>query len=121
MTKAQTAMEKKEPTAVQGDAQRMERRPVFVPATDVYERDDALVIVTDMPGVGEKEQERDEKKRNYHLVERTYGSFQRSIPLPGGLLEDKAKARFKNGVLTITIPKSAEAKSQRKQIPVATE
>lgn len=107
-------------------------------SVDVVEDEQEVRVTADVPGMdekdidvelsdnlltikGEKQQERDEKKRNYHLVERTYGAFQRSIPLPGGLLEDKAKARFKNGVLTVTIPKSAESKSQRKQIPIASE
>lgn len=107
-------------------------------SVDVAEDENEVRVVADVPGMeekdievelndnlltihGEKHHERDEKKRNYHLVERTYGAFHRSIPLPGGLEEEQAKARFKNGVLTVTIPKSAEARTQRKQIPVASD
>ena len=103
---------------------------------DVSENDKEIRVTADVPGMeekdidvelsdnlltirGEKVQERDEKKDDYHLVERSYGSFERSIPLPGGLEEEKAKANFKNGVLSITVPKSAEAKANRKQIPIS--
>ncbi len=104
---------------------------------DVAENDKEVRVVADVPGMeekdievdlsdnlltikGEKQQERDEKKADYHVVERSYGSFHRSIPLPGGLEQDKAKAKFKNGVLTVTVPKSPEARESRKQIPVTT-
>ncbi len=105
---------------------------------DVSEDDNEVRVVADVPGMdekdidvelsenlltikGEKRQERDEKKADYHIVERSYGSFQRSIPLPGGMEQDKAKARFKNGVLTVTVPRSPNAKASRKQIPIARE
>ena len=105
---------------------------------DVSETEDEVRVVADVPGMeekdievelsdnlltikGEKQEERDEKKADYHLVERSYGSFQRSIPLPGGMEQDNAKARFKNGVLTISIPKSSEAKQSRKQIAITAE
>lgn len=103
---------------------------------DVAEDDNEIRVSADVPGMeekdidvelsdnlltikGEKNQERDEKKPDYHVVERSYGSFHRSIPLPGGLEQDKAKARFKKGVLTITVPKSAQTKTSRKQIPIS--
>lgn len=105
---------------------------------DVSENEHEVRIVADVPGMeekdidvelsdnlltikGEKREERDEKEADYHVVERSYGSFQRSIPLPSGMEPDKAKAKFKNGVLTITVPKSPEAKVSRKQIPITTE
>ncbi len=105
---------------------------------DVFETDDEVRITADVPGMeekdldvqlsdnlltikGERQSEREDKKRDYHLTERSYGMFQRSITLPGGIDESKAKARFKNGELTIRIPKTPEAKSRRKQIPISTE
>lgn len=105
---------------------------------DVAEDENEVRITADVPGMeekdievefsnnfltirGEKRDERKEKKADYHLVERSYGSFQRTLALPDGLEEDKAKARFKNGVLTITLPKSAEYRAERKQIPISGE
>jgi len=106
---------------------------------DVSENDKELVVTADVPGMdekdievelsdgllsikGERKEERDEKKDAYHLTERSYGVFQRTIPLPGELLEDQAKAKFKKGVLTVSIPKSPDAKrNTRRQIAVTTE
>jgi HSP20 family protein len=53
-------------------------------------------------------------------MERSYGSFQRSIALPPGVETDKVEAKFKKGVLTITLPKTAEAQKQVKRIPIKT-
>lgn len=103
---------------------------------DVSEDENEVRVTADVPGMeekdidvelshnlltirGERHDERDEKKADYHLIERTYGSFQRVIPLPDGLEEDQAKARFKNGVLTIVLPKSSDHRAQRKQIPIS--
>lgn len=114
------------------------RQDAWALNVDVAEDDNEVRVTADVPGMeekdievelsdnlltihGEKKQERDEKKSNYHVVERSYGAFHRSIPLPGGLLEDKAKAKFKNGVLTITVPKSEEAKASKRTIPITAE
>ncbi len=59
---------------------------------------------------GTKEQEKEEKEENYHRIERSYGSFSRSIRLPREVQGDKIKANYKNGVLKITLPKSGEAR-----------
>lgn len=59
---------------------------------------------------GEKKSEREEKKENYHLVERSYGSFSRSLRLPAAVDADKIEATYKKGVLTIACPKKEEAK-----------
>ena len=67
---------------------------------------------------GEKKQEKEEKKKDYHLVERSYGSFARSIALPFEANPDQVKAKFANGVLTVTVPKPPEAKAKQKKIPV---
>ena len=65
---------------------------------------------------GEKKQEREEKEENYHLVERSYGSFARSVRLPGETQSDKISASYKNGVLKVTLPKSEEAKKKEIKI-----
>ena len=77
---------------------------------DVSLDDDTLTIR------GEKkfEQERGGEKENYHFVERSYGTFQRSLRLPYAVNPDEVKADFTNGVLTITVPKSAQQQRSRK-------
>ena len=108
------------------------------PRFDVSETDEAVSVSAELPGMeekdvevtlddraltvkGEKKQEREENKRNYYLSERSYGQFQRTIPLPEGIDKDKAKAQFKKGVLTVTLPKTAMAKKDRKRIAVSSE
>jgi HSP20 family protein len=59
---------------------------------------------------GEKKSEREEKKENYHLVERSYGSFSRSLKLPASVDADKIEATYKQGVLTVECPKKEEVK-----------
>jgi HSP20 family protein len=68
---------------------------------------------------GEKKTEKDEKKKDFHRVERFYGQFYRAIPLPAGADESKVSATSAKGVITITIPKKAEA--QPKKIVVKTQ
>ncbi len=124
-----------------------ERRPMkslfggsegaFVPTADVTENSKEVTVSMEVPGVDEKDVEvtldgnalivRGEKKReeksekgDYYHYERSYGSFQRVVPLPEGIVEEQAKACFKKGVLTVTIPKSEEARSRRKKIEVET-
>jgi HSP20 family protein len=94
---------------------------------DVYESDDEVTVRTSIPGVnpddidisvlgatltikGEKSEDREKKKGNYHLRERHYGAFQRSVNLPSQVNVDKAKAEFKDGVLILTLPKIEAAK-----------
>jgi HSP20 family protein len=67
---------------------------------------------------GEKKTERENKNKDYHLTERSYGSFYRSIPLPPGTEAEKATASYKHGVLSVTLPKTAEAKARVKKIAV---
>lgn len=105
------------------------------PAIDVTETDDELQVTADLPGMnekdveveldeqalvlrGEKRMDREEKKRNWHISERSYGSFQRTIPLPSGLDPARIRASFKNGVLTVRLPKTLEAKSRRRTIDI---
>jgi HSP20 family protein len=105
------------------------------PAVDVTEDDKAYKITAELPGLsekdidvsvsgdiltlkGEKRQEREEKDKNWHVSERAYGSFQRSFSLPAGIDRDKIACEFAKGVLTVTLPKSAEAQKQQKKIEV---
>jgi HSP20 family protein len=67
---------------------------------------------------GEKKSERDEKKDTYHLVERSYGRFERSFQLPDSADEGQIKAEFNRGVLRIVVPKRAEAVKAEKKIPI---
>lgn len=105
------------------------------PRTDVAETDKEIEVTMELPGLdekdieltvtgdmltvkGEKKQERKEEQKGWHLSERAYGSFYRSIPLPPGIETDKATAEFKKGVLTVRLPKSEQAQRQRKRIEV---
>jgi HSP20 family protein len=67
---------------------------------------------------GEKKQEKEEKKKDYHMVERSYGSFARSISLPFAADPEKVKATFVKGVLKVTVPKPAEVTAKQKKIPI---
>lgn len=100
---------------------------------DMYETDDALVIKASVPGVdpkdveitvtgntltvkGEFREEEEGKRGSVHFQERRYGKFQRSVSLPSTVNADKAEAEFRNGILTLTLPKIEEAKPKR--IPI---
>jgi HSP20 family protein len=69
---------------------------------------------------GEKKEEKEEKEKDYYLSERRFGSFQRSFELPEGIDEDKIQASFEKGVLTIKLPKGAEAQKPEKKISIGT-
>jgi len=107
-----------------------------IPAVDIAEKDNAYEITAELPGMdekdievkyaggmltikGEKEEAKEEKQKDYHLTERRYGSFQRSFSVPDGVDADKLEADFSKGVLTVTLPKSPEAKKQEKKIPIS--
>jgi HSP20 family protein len=107
----------------------------MVPAMDLVEKDDIYEITAELPGLdeknveiklsnhtltikGEKSEEKEDKQKDYHLSERRYGSFQRSFQLPEGVDTDKIDASFAKGVLTVKLPKSAEAKKAEKKIAV---
>lgn len=98
----------------------------FTPRVDVSETDDAVKVSAEMPGMdekdiqvtleqdalilsGEKKTETEDKGHNFHRVERSCGSFKRVIPLPVEVLPEKAEAAFKNGLLTVTLPKAPSA------------
>ena len=67
---------------------------------------------------GEKEETKEEKEKDYHLSERRYGSFQRTFGVPDGVDANKIEATFTKGVLTVVLPKSAEAQKAEKKIAV---
>lgn len=106
-----------------------------MPTVDVSEDDKAFHITADLPGMsekdidvtlsrdtlmiaGERREETEDKDRNYHFSERRFGSFRRAFSLPDGVDRDKIDASFKNGVLSLTLPKSAEAQKRQKKIEV---
>jgi HSP20 family protein len=101
----------------------------------VSETDNNLEIVADLPGMdkkdinvsleenlltikGEKKEERERKDKHYHTIERRSGSFYRAIRLPIEVEKDKVEAAFKDGVLTLRLPKSKEAKKKVAQIEI---
>lgn len=109
----------------------------LAPSVDITEDDNAYEITAEMPGVeekdvditvkddrltlrGEKKSEKEEKKKDYHMTERSYGSFERSFTLPANVDPDKIKADFAKGVLTLTLPKTAEAKAKERKIAIKT-
>ena len=67
---------------------------------------------------GEKREEKQEKTKDRYVSERRYGSFRRSLQVPGSVDSEKIESSFKNGVLTVTLPKSPEAQKKQKTIPV---
>jgi len=112
-----------------GNASRLQ------PTTDIAETDKEYEVTVELPGIdekdvevtlangvlsikGEKKFEREEKKKDYYLSERSYGSFQRSIRVPDGVDAEKVSAAFNKGVLTLKLPKLPEAQSTTKKIVV---
>jgi len=108
-------------------------RGTWAPVVDISETPDDFVITAELPGLtkedvkisyqdgmlnihGEKRHEKEEKKKNYHRVERTFGAFERSFRLPSRIMVDRIDAKFKDGVLTLTLPKAEEARP--KEIPI---
>ena len=105
----------------------------WIPAMDLVETEDHLVLRGDLPGMteddvdieikdnvltvsGERKAQHEDKGQGYHRVERSFGSFSRSLTLPQGVEPGKVAAKFENGVLEVEIPKPAEAKPTRVQI-----
>ncbi len=113
-----------------------EQERVWVPAFDISETDDHIVVKADLPGIdakeldisitgnvltikGEKKREKEEQNESFHRVERWFGSFTRSIALPVDVDAEGIEAIYKDGVLKIMIPKTEKAK--RKKIEVKSE
>jgi len=107
----------------------------FSPRVDVSENDKEVKLSAELPGLdekdvsveideaavtirGEKNEEQEEKGKNWFRRELSYGSFHRVVPLPANVDSVKAKARFKKGVLSVTIPRKSEAQARRKTIQI---
>jgi HSP20 family protein len=106
-----------------------------MPLTDIIEEDDKYILRMDLPGIdkkdvkisyangeltisGERKQEKVSKKATYHRIERAFGKYYRSFSLPEKIVEDKIEAEFKDGQLTITIPKAEDAKPKEIEVKV---
>jgi len=105
------------------------------PAVDIVDKTSAYEVAAELPGLdeknievkvvdgclsikGEKKEEKEEKKKDYYLHERHFGAFERQFRIPDGVDVDKIEASFKKGVLTVTLPKKAEAQKPEKKIEV---
>jgi HSP20 family protein len=109
-----------------------------MPAVDVTKTEKGYKVVAELPGMdeknievkiangmltikGEKQEEKEEEKQNYYVRERSFGSFERTFPVPDGVDLDQVDASFKKGVLTVTLPKTEEAQKAKKKITVKAE
>ena len=105
------------------------------PAVDIVDKDTALEVTAELPGMdvndievkfadstltirGEKTEVREENKKDHYLSERRYGSFSRSFRIPNVVDADRIEANFKNGVLTVTLPKTPKAVKSEKKIAI---
>jgi HSP20 family protein len=116
------------------------RRPrlafTLMPSVDVVEKDDMFELTADLPGVdeknvevkvsgdaltikGEREEHKEEKKKDFYISERQFGAFERSFRIPDNVESDKIKAHFKNGVLTISLPKKPSSQKTDKKISIS--
>lgn len=108
----------------------------WTPAVDIWETENELVLKADLPDMkmedidirlengtlalkGERKFENEEKKKGFHRVERSYGSFARFFSLPDTVEADKVRADYRNGVLTVTLPKKDVAKPRQVKVEVS--
>jgi len=108
----------------------------WVPSLDLSDTGESLVAELEVPGMdpkdlnisvtgdvltisGEKKGEREEKEHDYHLVERSYGKFSRSVRLPSTVNPDRVGASYKDGILTIRLDKTEQAKTKRIEVKAA--
>lgn len=124
-------------SAQAGSSQEMLAMVDWAPSVDISETDAAYLVKAEIPGVkkddvrvciqdgmlliqGERKQEKEEKGRKFHRIERSYGSFARSFRVPDDVDEDSVKAEFKDGMLNVTLAKSKKkAKSRQVSVPVS--
>lgn len=107
----------------------------LIPDIDVYESEDKISVIAELPGLdekdisielvnnvliikGEKKIDKEKKKDNYHIIERSYGSFHRTIQLPSSVNENEIKATFKNGLLNVDIKKEQPSGNLIKKIEI---
>lgn len=108
---------------------------VWSPLTDIKEDEDKYTLSMDIPGVdkkdvkisyrngnlvvsGERKYEDEKKSSKYHRIERAYGKYYREFTLPEKIVEDKIEAKFKDGTLTVTVPKAEDAKPKEIEVKV---
>lgn len=118
-----------------GNLRRDARRAASV-GWELSETDDEIRVKAELPGMDEKDihvtvegdvltiraerkEERETKKRNYHVSEMSYGGYSRTIPLPAEVDASQARAKFKRGVLTLNCPKTEQGKATHRRIPVS--
>lgn len=111
------------------------REASFMPKIDVKEGKDEVIATVELPGMkesdvevivaddiitlrGEKKSEIEEQQKQYYRIERSYGSFERHLSLPCDVESDRAEAVFKNGILTVTMPKSESSKKNEKKLTI---
>jgi HSP20 family protein len=110
--------------------------PELMPSMDVSETDKEIEVTAELPGLeekdvqvnvadnlltirGEKKAEKEEKDKNYRMVERSYGAFSRTLELPDGVNPDAIKASISKGVLRVVIPKPAPAQAKKIEVKAA--
>ena len=108
----------------------------LMPSMDLAETDKEIELTAELPGMeekdvqlnvvdnyltirGEKKNQREEKEKDYHLIERNYGSFMRTVELPPGVNLDSIKAVMSKGVLKVTVPKPAPAQAKKIEVKTA--
>ena len=108
---------------------------MWTPAVDIFETEEAVMVKAEIPGVerdqiaveikdgiltlhGERKFEKEVKEENYHRIERAYGTFHRSFSLPSSVEQDRISAKFKEGVLEVTLPKKERAKPKQIKVDV---
>ena len=121
-------------TSESGNGEEYENA-VWMPLTDIKEDKENYFVMLDLPGIskndvkvsyadgqlsisGERKQEKESNDSKFHRVERTYGRYYRSFTLPQQVKEDKIEAEFKDGQLTVTVPKAEEAKPKELEIKI---
>ncbi len=110
-------------------------RPGNYPLMDVAETNESIIVKAELPGIdpkgvdisitddnltikGEKHEEKEEKEKHFHRVERSYGSFSRTINLPKSVNINKVKAEYQNGILEINLPKKEETKAKKIEVKI---
>jgi HSP20 family protein len=105
----------------------------FVPSVDFVEKENEFEVTVDLPGMkpeevkvefkegalwvtGERKEEKEESGKTYHRVERSYGEFRRVLPLPSAVKEDQIEAKFTDGVLKVSVPKSEVVETKRIEV-----